>query len=247
MEAIWRDYIREGKAEALFDEIRGLNGQHDVLPPCPEEFLEGMAPEYYARYEGALQYQALTCFDVETQAYERLSDLQGHGIPKLLAHVRLCIEPDLGSEHEDADTAKFFYINGIIMEQIDDFPLAGLASSLVPEGKWEGILQRTVETVTDINMRGVILDDCRSGNVLVEIHIKIPFIHDFAQSVIWDTSDKDFGMVVCGNQNPRNLVSGLADRLQKEENDKLNLVYPELHELIGLTKVEAEESWQIIS
>lgn len=248
VEKIWRDYVRDDKAKTLFEEIKALNERDDILPPCPEEFLEGMAPEFIARYEGALQYQALRFFDLETEAYARLSDLQGQGIPKLLAHVRICVEPYSGLELEETDTdsAKFFHINGIIMDRIDGFRLADLASSPLPTDKWEGTLQRTIDIATKINMKGVILGDCRPGNVLVETLSGMPFIHDFAQSHTWDTNDEDFGFVVCENQNPRRVVSSLVNRLQKEKEIELNLVYPVLHELVGLTKEEAEECWQIV-
>lgn len=219
LEEHWRDYMREGKASAFFDEIKERHQRQDALPPCPEEFLEAMAPECYARYEGALQYQALAYFDAETQAYERLSDLQGQGILKLLAHVRLRVEPPdagvRGQEEEPADAAKYFQINGIIMEQIDGCPLSKLTPSIVPTDKLEGILQRTIDIATKVNMRGVILGDCRPGNVLVETGSATPFVHDFAQSWTWDTSDEEFGLVVCENQNPRRSVA--AGRGQRNQ------------------------------
>lgn len=195
----------------------------------------------------------LRFFYAETQAYERLSDLQGQGIPKLLAYVRLRVEPPdagvRGQEEEPADgAAEFFQINGIVMEQIDGCPLSKLTPSVVPTDKLEGILQRTIDIATKVNMRGVILGDCRPGYVLVETGSATPFVHDFAQSWTWDTSDEEFGRVVCENQNPRRIVTGLAGRWQQAEGKeiKMSLEFSELYKLVGPAEEEAEENWQIM-
>lgn len=246
VENIWRMYVRDGKAKTLFEEIRAINERDDIIPPCPEEYLEGMKPEYMARYEGALQYQALQFFDNETEAYEKLCDLQGEGIPKLLAHVRICVGPHSDLELEETDYANFFGINGIIMDQIDGFRLTDLTSSPLPVDKWEATLQRTIDIATQVNMKGVTLGDCRSGNVLVEALSGKPFIHDFAQSNVWDTNDEDFRYSVVQRNNPKRVVTSLEYRLKKEKGIELKLVYPVLYELVGLTQEEAEECWQII-
>lgn len=244
---IWEEYVRDGKAKAFLEEFKALREREDILGPCAEELLEDLSDkESVARYEGALQYEALESFDMETKAYERLSDLQGKGVPKLLAHVRVYLE--LSSDLEAPDYAGFFRINGILMDQIDGFRLSDLASSPLPMDKWDGILQRTIDLATEINMKGVIMGDCRPSNVLIDGSGGMPFIHDFAASSTLDTNDKEFGYRVIETQNPKSSVASVVNRLQKEKDGEIgkNLVLPVLHELVGLTKEEAEECWQIV-
>lgn len=209
----WREYVRDGKAEALFEEIRAGQEQYDFR--CPAQYhldAPATAPDHAAaRYEGALQYEALEHFASETRAYERLAGLQGRGIPKLLAHVRLRLRvPPVPAASSDSygqaaqaqeqrqeeeeeeeqpppppETARFFQVNGIIMEHIDGFSLDTLAASPLPVDRWASVLQRAVDVVTEINLRGVVLGDGRPGNVIVEMRSAAPFVHDFAQSRVF--------------------------------------------------------------
>ncbi|KAG6358456.1 hypothetical protein INS49_014340 [Diaporthe citri] len=90
-EEAWRGCVRDGKAEALFEEIRT---NHNTLPCGPAKYFMQRRPDRKARWEGALQYNCLRFFENETRAYEKLADIQGRSIPKLVAHVRVLLEAD---------------------------------------------------------------------------------------------------------------------------------------------------------
>lgn len=167
-----------------------------------------------------------------------MSDLQGKCIPKLLAHVRLCVHPDSDLEHEGSETAKFLQVNGIIMEEIDGFSLDGLASSPLPPSTWKDLLQRTLNSAKEINMRGVVWFDGRAGNVIVNTSNKAPFIHDFAQFCVLrgedPKNDRDYGELASSFNNATGIVIPLANRLQRETGILLDLEYPDMWLVLGL-------------
>lgn len=193
-------------------------------------------PDRSARFEGALQYDALRHFRNETTAYERLAEVQGQYIPKLIAHVRV----SLGSDETktagiNADDSKFFQINGILMEQIEGFSLDKLPSNptLLDEGEWKNVLQRVVDTAKDINERGVVLGDCRPGNVLIRASSETPFFHDFAQATTFDPNHrKQLFEAVVQNNNPGNLVKRLVSCLETRKNAKLGIKFPEMDQVM---------------
>lgn len=72
-ENMWSNLVREGKAQAFFQEIKADYEQVYTLPRCPaEHWLEEDDPDRLARFEGALQlqYDSLIHFENETAAYE---------------------------------------------------------------------------------------------------------------------------------------------------------------------------------
>lgn len=151
----------------------------------------------------------------------------------MLAHLHLSPTPssDLGEE----DEVKFLRVNGIMLESITGFPLSQIGIhplSPSPE-QWESILQRAIDNVEKINRSGVVMSDCRPGNVLVETSSWKPFMYDFAQASVGDLEDiEDFGLSVYQNDNPRGLMWVLAARIEKEKGLKMSLRYPDYTPLI---------------
>lgn len=120
------------------------------------------------------------------------------------------------------ESEKFFRINGIIMEQIEGFSLNELLSSPLPTERWEDVLQMTVDGVREVNTRGVVVGDCRPGNVMVQLNTGTPIIHDFAQATTWDSKEiAEFIEVARRNNNPKYIVSWLASHVKREKGIKL--------------------------
>lgn len=230
-ENAWSDYVRVGKAQAFFEEITADHEQNETLPMFPAEYwMEEDDPDRFAKFEGALQYDALRHFKNETAAYERLVEVQGKHVPKLLAHVRVPLGSDeIKTAGINADNSKFFQINGILMEKIEGFSLDKLRSnpSLLDVGKCKKVLQRVVDTATYINKRGVVMSDCRLGNVLIQASSETPVFHDFAQAVTFDLKreKEDFNAALMSD-NPGNLVRRLVIFLETEKNTKLGIKLP---------------------
>jgi hypothetical protein len=101
-------------------------------------------------------------FQSETEAYERLKDLQGRTIPRMYAHVRV-VSPTSNKPQELQDLPEadqYFDVNGIILSRINGWSLEDeRIPRLAPPGseKWQGIVQSVVDAVHEINKRGVIL------------------------------------------------------------------------------------------
>lgn len=97
----------------------------------------------------------------------------------------------------------------------------------------ESIVRMAVDTVDAINDRGVVLEDCRPQNVIVELKTRRPFIHDLAQCGFKETcaydlddpDDKGFQDVVYENGNPRAIGMVMATRVKRELGFQLNIKY----------------------
>lgn len=241
LEAAWRDSVRDGKAEALFEEIRANQEQNDnTLPRGPAKYFIQRSPDRKARWEGALQYDSLRFFENETRAFERLADIQGHKVPKLLAHVQVLLGAD-GLHTQGMENEKFFRVNGIIMGQIEGFSLDDLLSSPLTADRWEDVLQRTVDSAKEINISGMVMSDCRSGNVIVQTRSGAPIVYDFAKAITWDSQDNDeFIEAVCQNNNPKQIVWSLATRVERKQGIKLRIAYPDLDRIFRLSAGESE-------
>lgn len=127
------------------------------------------------------------------------------------------------------------------MEQIEGFSLDGLLESPLTTDRWEDVLQRTVDAVKEINIRDVVVGDCRPGDVIVQTNTGIPIILDFAQAATWDSKENEnFIQVVRQNNNPKYVVSWLASRVEREEGIELRIVYPGLDQVFNLKTGEAK-------
>lgn len=246
-ENAWSDYVRLGKAQAFFEEITADHEQNETFPLCPAEYwMEEEDPDRFAKFEGALQYEVLRYFESETAAYERLVEVQGTYVPKLLAHVRVSLGSDeIKTAGINADNSKFFQINGILMEKIEGFGLHELRSdpTLLDVGKCKEVLQRVVNTATYINKRGVVMLDCRLGNVLIQTSSETPVFHDFAQAVTFDLKrEKEHFNAALMNDNPGNLVRRLVKFLETEKNTKLGIKFPGFDEVMESNTEEAQGS-----
>lgn len=237
-ESAWSNYVRLGKAPEFFEEIKADHERIGTFPMCPAEYwMEEDDPDRFAKFEGALQYDALWHFKNETAAYERLVEVQGQYIPKLLAHVHVSLGSDeIKTAGINTDNSKFFQINGILMEKIEGFSLDKLRSNptLLDVGKCKKVLQRVVDTATYINKRGVVMGDCRLGNVLIQASSETPVFHDFAQAVTFDLKrEKDRFNAALMSDNPGNLVRRLVIFLETEKNTKLGIKLPEVDKVMN--------------
>ncbi|EAQ83994.1 hypothetical protein CHGG_10398 [Chaetomium globosum CBS 148.51] len=138
-----------------------------------------------AEFEAAVWEECERNFNCETQAYERLKDLQGKLIPRMYAHVRL-LSPIPNVPHDlldSSDTARYFEVKGVILQRVAGYPLYDLPTSpQAPSdmGLWPDIVQAAVDAVHMIDRRGVLNTNCAPYNIVVDSHSHTPFIIDFA-------------------------------------------------------------------
>jgi len=208
-EAAWHEYVRKGMADPFFRQLEEEEAA-SLLPLNPAH-KHNDTSEGHAQYEGALQRQAMAYFDTETRTYEKLTDLQGAYIPTMLAHV--CVsQPRLDLQTPEMEL--YFRIPGILIQRIDSCAsLWELAESQTPFGeqKLGDIVQMAVDEAVAVNNRGVVMNDCRPENVIIEQNTCQPFIHDFAQcffeeACVEDPDDPDapdYRACVIQSGNPR--------------------------------------------
>ena len=120
-ESAWGEYVRDGKAPALFAFLREkhrreeeegqlVDTDSETDPGSSEDDDEGAGVglgrggrkkrprtademrEKKGKREGIMQWKALQLFECETRAYAKLSHLQGRCVPRLLTQVYLTVE-----------------------------------------------------------------------------------------------------------------------------------------------------------
>ncbi|GAB1320672.1 hypothetical protein MFIFM68171_10882 [Madurella fahalii] len=188
-ETAFQSFVRQGKMSAFLCE---LNEEEKVriIPPQPSRQLydgeDRSNPkedaESIAKYEAALWRQCNQYFDNETEAYDRLSEIQGKSIPQMYGHVRVLVpSPDVP---RDLQLSPYFEVKGILLQWVNGYSLTDLPTSpMAPSdtAEWAGIIQTAVDAAHDINKRGVVMEDCQPRNVVMDRRSQTPFLIDFAQ------------------------------------------------------------------
>lgn len=148
-----------------------------------------------ARFEAAAWYQCDQHFKTELKAYKQLERLQGNGIPRLYAHVRIPSDAVPQAARDDAPWDRFLCVHGLLLEDIpgpklEDWPTLDITPYMLST-----VAKGAAEMIYQINASGVLLQKtCK--NVIVNKyndHILLPFIVDFTVVVFKEDLDK-FGI-----------------------------------------------------
>ncbi|KAL2143662.1 hypothetical protein VTI28DRAFT_10169 [Corynascus sepedonium] len=136
--------------------------------------------EGLAKYEATLWHDCIEHFEREITAYNRLADLQGKLVPRMLANISLSSIQLVTMPRE---AASYFDVKGILLERIDGYCLGDLTLSPLPSNLriWQQIIQSAVDAAHEINKRGIIMKDCAPRNVVVDEQSNTPRIVDLAQ------------------------------------------------------------------
>lgn len=182
-EALYQSFVRRGAIGPFLEEL-AEEKRTAFLKPQPWYQL-GEQTDPVARYEAALWQECREHFDCETEAYERLSDVQGILVPRKYAHVQLEMEDtELPSDPLEPQMASYFEVRGVLLELIKGYNLWDMSTSLKApsdSGKWQVIVQSAVNAAHEINKRGIMMNDCGPRNVMVDMVSQIPYIIDLAQ------------------------------------------------------------------
>ncbi|KAM0255018.1 hypothetical protein ACHAQJ_006166 [Trichoderma viride] len=190
-QALFESFVRRNAIGPFLTQL-AQDQEGLILPIRPHHHLDG-SDEGNAKYEAALWQECDDMFNCETKAYELLKNLQGAGIPRVLATVRLVdTSSSISSDLDNGPDMKYWGVNGILLEYIPGFNLIDLDSSPIDVKEWQVLVQRAVDLVHNINKHGVVMLDCSPRNVIIEQQSQQPFIIDFAQCwfkhemKIWD-------------------------------------------------------------
>lgn len=118
-------------------------------------------------------------YNIETEVYERVKDLQGKDVPRLMAYVSLSPCP--------SSYNNLFGCPGILLEFIDGFSLADLKDH-APKDTWQSICDDAIRVVNLIGDRDLRNDDVHPRNAIVRRDATIDkfkvFIIDFGHCVL---------------------------------------------------------------
>ena len=146
---------------------------------------------------------------------------------------------------EKDDDSPFLRVNGVLLEYVSGTPLSDFEDCCPPieTQKWSSILQDVVNTAEKINRAGVLMKDCRSGNVLLRTETWQPVFVDFAHSSVGDFDDEEaeFGASVCYRGNPVCVVRSLVSLGHSRGGVKFNLTYPDYHDLVRKDDSDSRE------
>ncbi|QYT04038.1 hypothetical protein H0G86_010973 [Trichoderma simmonsii] len=180
-EALFESFVRRNAIGPFLTQL-AKDQEGRLLPIKPHHHLDDENVEGNEKYEAALWKDCDDMFHCETKAYELLKDLQGAGVPRLLATVRLGDTSSIiPSDLIDGPDAKYWDVNGILLQYIPGINLINLDSSSIDVKEWPILVQRSVDLVHKINEYGVVMMDCSTRNVIVDQESHQPFVIDFAQ------------------------------------------------------------------
>ncbi|EAQ84257.1 hypothetical protein CHGG_10661 [Chaetomium globosum CBS 148.51] len=241
-------FVERGKITGFLEE-HDREGKERGTPVRASWYLDE-AEDGRAMYEAALWQECADSFECETEAYSRLSDLQGDLIPQMYAHVRITGADE--TQPPSPSTARYFEIRGVLLEAIGGYKLWDIATA--PEapadpGAWQAIIQNACNAAHEINTRGVYMEDCAARNVVVDARTQKPFIVDLAQcefrdklAEMWremDDNDEDwdpdveYWQLMQQSNNPAKIGSPMVRQLQLQRGIELQgITYPDYDGII---------------
>ncbi|KAH6848316.1 hypothetical protein B0I37DRAFT_161172 [Chaetomium sp. MPI-CAGE-AT-0009] len=250
-------FLRRGEEDPEGEEAQRRGGEKLEDPISARSrsppYNECLDSEPDAEFEAAVWEECEKNFNCETQAYERLKDLQGKLMPRMYAHVRLVSPiPNVPQDLLDSpDTARYFEVKGVILEHIPGYPLSELPTSrLAPSDTqlWPGIVQAAVDAVHEIDSRGVLNKNCAPYNIVVNSRSQTPFVVDFAscdfkeqliqrwKDIGWmdddDDPDIEYWEAVVTANNEGAIGAVMTARLRQMKGLELNLQYPNSQKIL---------------
>lgn len=135
-------------------------------------------------------------------------------MPRLYGTTSFSLAPP-GSESDSG----YFRVGGILVQRIDGFIPDRLLdmTEASPDADWQGIVQRAVEVAEEVNKCGVINNDCKPHNMIVQMPSLQPFEIDFAQCSFREdyASADEYDEDVRSVGNPAGFGGVVATRLNK--------------------------------
>ncbi|CVL00706.1 uncharacterized protein FMAN_16190 [Fusarium mangiferae] len=143
-DAAYRTFVRQGKMDVFPLALKRI---YETDPEaCASDFLHnhrfggasfgGAESDSMARFEAATWYECDQHFKTELKAYKQLERLQGNGIPRLYAHVRIPYDAVPQGARDDTPRDQFLCVHGLLLEDIpgptlEDWPTSDMAPNML--------------------------------------------------------------------------------------------------------------------
>lgn len=146
-------------------------------------------------YEAFLHGEMLRMYDSEAAAYQRLRDVQGTLVPRLITagFLDASVSDDTGTDSRDQAP---FQIKGVLLQYIEGFALSSLDSQ-APRSHWQPIVDQAVRVTQVLADKEVLNADVRPENFIVErthegsCPYRV-FMIDFGESRLRRKGESDF-------------------------------------------------------
>lgn len=147
---------------------------------------------------------------------------------------------------EKIEDSPFLRVDGVLLEYVSGTPFPDFERYRhLHARKFKKLLQDAANTAAKINRAGLLMWDCRPGNVLVRPNTWQPVFVDFAQSKVGDFDDEELhlGLSIYHENNPLELVWYLAHPKDANGNrgEVIDLDYPNLSDLRPEDDSDSEE------
>ena len=116
------------------------------------------------RLESYLQFLCWRLYEMETNAYEALSDLQGLHVPRSFGQVLLFLSAP--TNLDASSVGRCFQCPGILLEYVKGFPLTDLADK-APREHWQRICEEAIDIILEIGDRGICNRDVNTRSFIV--------------------------------------------------------------------------------
>ncbi|SPQ21897.1 527855f9-69e8-4dba-b42c-aa71a915de4b [Thermothielavioides terrestris] len=255
-EAAFETFVGRGMMPEFIHYLK-QKSETETLPIAAWQFLEEPdRTKGLAKFEATLWHDCIEYFECETKAYNRLADLQGKLVPRMLAHVSL--SPTKLATSIAPEAAPYFDVRGILLERIDGYCLGDVELGPLPQDlrTLQQVIQSAADAAHEINKRGIIMNDCAPRNVVVDGKSNTPRIVDLAQCYFreelveqwykdgWQEDedwDPDVEYWEQAENNPAAIGLVMVTRIQKRTGVKLDIRYPDYKEIIaGIRRRKAE-------
>lgn len=153
-ETAFGDFVKSGDASQFVDRLRNDDDFNE-----PEEGWD------MGQNEAFLFDWCLDMYKAEVTTYQKLEQLQGKEVPRLLAQVRWQPTTDPLLEMP-SNTAEYFEVKGILMELIDGYTLSEMPTK-APREDWTDICHEAVRIVRLLDDYLILNEDVRPSNIMI--------------------------------------------------------------------------------
>ncbi|KAJ8060922.1 hypothetical protein OCU04_010002 [Sclerotinia nivalis] len=180
-ETAFGDCVKSGDASKFVDRLRN-----------DEDFEEPEEGWNMGENEAYLYDLCLDMYEAEVAVYQKLEQLQGKEIPRLLAQVRL--QPTTAFGTMPSDAMEFFEIKGVLIELIDGYTLSEMLTK-APREDWGDICHEAVRVVRLLDDYSILNKDVRPSNMMItggstRDNYRVVML-DFAQCVFRELEETD--------------------------------------------------------
>ncbi|OQD67908.1 hypothetical protein PENPOL_c003G06773 [Penicillium polonicum] len=113
--------------------------------------------------EAYLHDHLFDLYETEVRVYDTVRDMQGNGIPQLLACVTIpgCSLAEMQPARQYVDVA------GILLEYIEGFPLTDIADH-TPKECWQSICEEAIQILHRMGDHGILNEDVKTRSFIVK-------------------------------------------------------------------------------